>query len=96
MQFTVVFEPSGIRVSVEEDTLLLEAARSAGLPVASSCGANGVCSRCGLELLEGEELLAPESQRETEIKARNRIDPRLRLGCRTRVAANLRVTAPYW
>ena len=77
-------------------TSLLEAAREAGLPVASACGAEAVCARCGLEIVEGGALVEVETAREREIKARNRIDPKLRLACRVRVASDLSVTAPYW
>jgi ferredoxin len=96
VDFIVRFQPSGREVRVEAGLLLLEAARLVGLPVAASCGANGACSRCGLEILCGAEALAPESERERVLKQRNRIDSRLRLGCRTSVEGDLVVTAPYW
>jgi len=83
-------------VRVPAGTSLLEAARLAELPVASSCGADGVCGRCGLEVLSGAEALAQETEQEREIKRRNRIDVRLRLACRVAVCRDLTVTAPYW
>ncbi len=95
MEFCIRFEPSQRTVRVPAGTSLLEAARDAGLPLASSCRAGGICARCGLEILAGSVLDA-ESEREREIKSRNRIDPRLRLACRTRVRGDLTVTAPYW
>jgi ferredoxin len=94
MDFLIRFEPSHRSVRVAAGSTLLDAARVAGLPVASSCGADGICGRCGLEILEG--VGATESEREREIKQRNRIDPKLRLSCRVDVAADLTVTAPYW
>jgi len=96
MQFEVRFEPSGRRIEVAAGTTALEAARQAGLPVASSCGADGVCGRCGLEVLSSGEALPPESERELDIKQRNRVEPRLRLSCRLRVEADLTLTATYW
>ena len=77
-------------------TNLLEAARRAELPVASACGADGICARCGLEILEGADALPPESERERSVKRRNRIDAHLRLSCYIDVAGDLTVTAPYW
>lgn len=77
-------------------TTLLEAARRAELPVASSCGADGVCARCGLEILEGRSSIESESESERNIKERNRIDPKLRLACRVTISCDLTVTAPYW
>ena len=90
------FEPSQRCVRVPAGTSLLEAARLAELPVASSCGADGVCARCGLEILVGADSLSSETEREREIKHRNRIAPHLRLSCKITVAADMTVTAPNW
>jgi adenylate cyclase len=92
----VRFAPSGLVAHVSAGTSLLEAARNVGLPVASACGADGVCARCGMRILDGASSLAAETPREVEIKERNRIDAELRLACRVRVSAPLRVTATYW
>ncbi|MGH0035993.1 MAG: 2Fe-2S iron-sulfur cluster-binding protein [Myxococcota bacterium] len=96
VEHEVRFEPSGREIRVPAGTSLLEAARAAGLPVASACGADGICGRCGLAILAGGERLAPESEAEARVKRANRIDPELRLACRIDLASNLVVTAPYW
>jgi ferredoxin len=88
------FEPSGASITVPAGTTLLEAARQAGLPVASACGADGICARCGLEILEGS-VAAPSEQEQT-LKERNRIHREMRLACRIRLCGDLTVTAPYW
>jgi len=93
---TVRFEPSGVEIDVAAGTTLLEAARRAGLPVASACDRQFTCGRCGMFLLSGDERVTAESKREAEIKRRNRVDPELRLSCVIRVSADLTVTAPYW
>jgi ferredoxin len=84
------------RVAVSPGTTLLDAARSAGLPVARGCGGGGLCGRCGLRILAGAERVAPEAAAETRAKERNRIDAELRLACQVRVAGPLEVTAAYW
>jgi ferredoxin len=96
VDFLIRFEPSRKSVRVPAGTSLLEAARRAGLPIASSCGADGVCGRCGLAILSGPTSTGVESERDREIKRRNRIDADLRLACRIAVSADLTVTAPYW
>jgi len=93
---TVRFEPSGIEITVATGSTLLEAARSASLPVASACDQQFTCGRCGMNILSGDQAVAAESKREAEIKRRNRIDPELRLSCVVRVRADMTVTAPYW
>lgn len=92
----ILFRPGDLRTRVENGTTLLEAARSVGLPVASACGADGICGRCGMQILAGSETLPPENESERSIKRRNRIDPTLRLSCRVRVESDLTVTATYW
>ena len=74
----VRFEPSGESVRVPHGTSLLEAARRAGLPVASACDRHAACGRCGLRVLAGAPRVERESARETELKVRNRVDAELR------------------
>ncbi|MCZ6463323.1 MAG: 2Fe-2S iron-sulfur cluster-binding protein [Proteobacteria bacterium] len=96
MEFEIRFLPSDRRVRVARGTTLLDAAQRAGLPVASACGADGVCGRCGLEILEGAASLSPASDWEERVKRDNRVAPALRLACRIPCTADLTVTAPYW
>lgn len=79
-----------------EGTTLLDAARRAELPVASGCGAEGICGRCGMFVLAGADSLSAESERDRSAKRRNRIDPELRLACRTKAWGDVVVTARYW
>ncbi|MFP6655583.1 MAG: 2Fe-2S iron-sulfur cluster-binding protein [Myxococcota bacterium] len=97
MPCEIRFLPSNRTIEFSAQTMtLLEATRAVDLPIASACGENGACARCGLDILEGQENLEPESERERNIKQRNRIDPHLRLACRVRPTGNLTVRAPYW
>jgi len=94
MTIRIRFEPSRRAVSVAPDTTLFDAVVAADLPIASSCGADGMCGKCGLRLLSGN--LPPPSEREVRVGTANRIDPGLRLSCMVRVAEDLVVTADYW
>ncbi|HIF94545.1 MAG TPA: (2Fe-2S)-binding protein [Myxococcales bacterium] len=97
MQCEIRFLPSDRTLEISSGEMtLLEATRAVDLPIASACGENGACARCGLEILEGLENLADETERERVIKERNRIDPELRLACRVRPRGHLTVRAPYW
>jgi len=97
MKCEIRFLPSGrtLEISANEMTLL-EATRAVDLPIASACGENGACARCGLKIILGAENLPAETDRERIIKERNRIDPNLRLACRVRPTGDLTVRAPYW
>jgi adenylate cyclase len=93
---SVRFRPSGGEVHVDVGTTLHAAVLRAGLPIASACGADGLCARCGLDVIAGSERLSPELPDEQRAKQRNRIEPHLRLACQTRVEGDVEVTAAYW
>jgi len=93
---SVRFRPSRAEVHVEAGTTLHAAVLRAGLPIASACGADGLCARCGLEVIVGRECLSPETADEQRAKQRNRIEPALRLACQARVEGDVEVTAAYW
>jgi len=91
------FLPSGRSIEIASGEMtLLDATVAVGLPIASACGSEGACARCGLEIVAGAEGLTPESERERRIKQRNRIDPGHRLACRVRPESDLTVRASYW
>lgn len=97
MACRLLFLPSERELEIESGEMtLLEATRAVGLPIASACGQNGACARCGLEILEGASAIDAPSEREERIKERNRIDPKLRLACRVRPRGDMTVRAAYW
>ncbi len=77
-------------------TTLLEAARRAKLPVASACGAAGLCGRCGMRILSAAVSLAAEGDDEARVKRANRVDSSERLACRIAPTDDIEVTARYW
>ena len=82
---------------MQPGTTLLEAVRRAGLPLASACGAERICGRCGLRVLAGAEALSPETREEVRAKQQNRIGETLRLACCAAVESGpVEVTTGYW
>ncbi|MBI2954006.1 MAG: DUF4445 domain-containing protein [Chloroflexi bacterium] len=53
-QCIIVFKPSGKIIEVEQGTLLLDAARRAGVEVITPCGGFGRCGRCKVQVEMGE------------------------------------------
>ena len=49
----VIFQPSGSRGQVEDGTTLLDAARSLGVEIESTCGGAMRCSKCRVRIEEG-------------------------------------------
>ncbi len=50
----IIFQPSGRRVSVTAGTVLLDAARAAGIDSDSPCGGKGTCGKCIVRIAMGE------------------------------------------
>jgi uncharacterized 2Fe-2S/4Fe-4S cluster protein (DUF4445 family) len=48
------FEPSGLKTEVPAGTILLEAARKAGIYLSSICGGDGYCGKCKVIIDEGQ------------------------------------------
>jgi len=102
MRHTVSFlrrvggEAETLAVRVADGTSLLDAARAAGLPIASACSGVALCARCGLSVLAGASALDPERDDERQQKLRNRVPPEQRLACRAAVRGDVTATATYW
>ena len=83
-------------IELPAGTTLLEAVQQAGLPIARACGGDGLCARCGVEVLAGAETLEAESEKEARAKRRNRVAAELRLACQVRLRGAVEITASYW
>lgn len=81
---------------MEPGTLLLDAARRAGLPVAQSCGGVAVCSWCKMQVLEGADGLSPVEPPEERLMRRQSFKPNERASCQAEVHGDVTVTTTYW
>jgi uncharacterized 2Fe-2S/4Fe-4S cluster protein (DUF4445 family) len=88
----VDFEPVGKRVEVPLRATLLDAARAAGIELASVCGGHGHCGRCRLSVLGGEAGQPTEADRGFLSAAE--LDSGQRLACQTSVAGDMKVHVP--
>ncbi len=88
-KYTVRFEPSGLKTEVAGGTVLLDAARQAGIYLSSICGGDGYCGKCKVIIDQGQfqarptSLLTPEETRENMV-----------LACQTRILSDMVVTVP--
>ena len=83
----VVFEPSGLRISVDEYTTFLEAIRMVGLHLPSDCGGAGTCGKCSLVLQPAPK---PTPVDERHISS-DKLAQGVRLACQHRVMSETRV-----
>jgi uncharacterized 2Fe-2S/4Fe-4S cluster protein (DUF4445 family) len=88
-KYTIRFEPSGLKTEVAGGTILLDAARQAGIYLSSICGGDGYCGKCKVVVDEGQfqarpsPLLTPDETRENMV-----------LACQTRILSDMIVTVP--
>ena len=89
---TIDFEPVGKRIAVAPTTTLLDAARAAGVGVASICGGEGQCGRCRVVVMTGQTS-APTAADRLNLSERELADGQ-RLACQTRVLGDVKVYVP--
>ncbi len=92
----VRFHPSRKSIEIASGKTLYEAAREAGLPVASSCDAEFTCGKCNMEILEGAENVSPQDEAERHLLQRQGRPVTDRVSCRTKVFGDCKVTTSYW
>lgn len=68
----------------------------AGLPVASSCGGEGVCGKCKIRVVTGAQNLLPPNEVELYLREMHDIPLDSRVSCQTEVVDDIEVDAGYW
>ena len=100
----VVFMPSGRKVTVPAGTTVLDAARSGGIDLDSTCGGRGLCGRCQVTPSFGDfakwnitstaDALNPWTQSEDDYRGRRAIASGNRLGCQAIVRSGVVIDVP--
>lgn len=79
-------------IEVVEGKNLMDALLESGLPVASSCHGQGICSKCAVTMNpEGNH-----TQLELQTLDKNKISITKRLSCQVFVTNNISVETSYW
>jgi len=84
----VSFSPIGNTAEAKLNETIMDVARRAGVPLGNSCGGIGICNRCRVKIVEGEENLTPRTRFER--------DSDQRLACQAVVLGDCIVTTSYW
>lgn len=92
MDAEVVFWPSGKSIRVRRGTSVLDAARRAGVSIATRCGGKAACFMCKVTVRPGSEL-QPIGDAERR-KLAGLEEKGIRLSCQTRVAGKVEVELP--
>lgn len=83
-------------IAVEPGANLMKSLRENGRPVASSCGGQGICTKCLLSVIKGNEFLSKPNQNEIDLKDIQQFPKGMRMSCQVRVEGDVTVDAPYW
>lgn len=103
-QHRVVFAPVGLTARVEEGTTILDAARSVGADLDSTCGGRGLCGRCQVvpstgsfpkwQITSDADAVSAWTSTEDEYTGRRPIADGQRLGCAAQVCGDVVVEIP--
>jgi ferredoxin, 2Fe-2S len=83
-------------IEVHAGANLMQALLNSGLPVASSCHGDGVCSKCRIKIISGMQNLSTPNDTELILKEQNNIGKEFRISCQTEVLDDVTVDAGYW
>jgi 2Fe-2S ferredoxin len=83
-------------LQVPDGSILMECLVDAGIPVATSCGGSGVCTKCCIQILAGAENLSAPNDLEEFLREVNNFAADMRVSCQTTVHGDITVDASYW
>ena len=89
----LILPQKNLTIDVESGANLMNALLAVGIPVASSCHGDGVCSMCRMKI-KGQ--VNPPENYEVESLVRNKCEPDERLSCQIVVLNDLEVRTKYW
>jgi len=90
--FTIDFEPVGLRRKCQKNESLLACARRLGVGISSICGGKGTCHSCKVQVISGN--VSKPTPKELETFSRREIKEGWRLACQTYPASNCKIAVP--
>ena len=75
---------------------LMQSLLAAGVPVASSCNGDGVCSKCRVKIIEGQKNISAINDTELILIDQNSLGKEFRISCQVEVLGDVTVDASYW
>ena len=78
------------------EEILIKVLLRSGVPVASSCGGEGVCAKCRVKVISGKENLSAADESEKRIISKTFGEGDDRLSCQARVTGDITIDTGYW
>lgn len=88
-KFRVEFRPFGVQISVPQGTCLLDACRTARVPLNAACGGKGTCGNCVVKVIEGATTIKPSVFLPENLRKQGFV-----LSCQTLIESDLIVQLP--
>ncbi len=66
------------------------------IPIGASCGGDGVCDRCRVQVVEGMKNLSRINRIEARLKRDHGFEPDERVSCQTVIHGDIVITTGYW
>ncbi|MCR2803024.1 2Fe-2S iron-sulfur cluster-binding protein [Paenibacillus soyae] len=92
MDAEVTFYPSGKSARVRRGTTVLDAARRAGVTIATRCGGKAACYMCKVTVRPSSQLLPIGDEERRKLAGLD--EKNIRLACQTRVSGKTEVELP--
>lgn len=86
----------GIYFNCASGSNLMKEVLASGHPVASSCGGDGVCGKCRLQVISGMDSLSKPTELERHLQEKYGLKKNERISCQTQVLGEVVIDASYW
>lgn len=94
--FKIKFVKNQPEIAAEPSKTLMQNLLDAGLPVASSCGGDGVCAKCRIGVIEGSSNLSHPNSTEVLLRDRHLLKKDERVSCQVQILGDVTIDTPYW
>ncbi len=92
----ISFAKPRAEIEVAVGANLMEALLKGNVPVASSCGGEGVCTKCLIKIIDGKDNLSSPNETEKDLREIHDIARNERVSCQTQVLGDIKVDTTYW
>jgi len=92
----VTIQKTGKIIEVAPGANLMSTLLDASLPVASSCGGDGVCRKCRVQVLQGKEHLSEPTPTEEFLWECGEYEKNERMSCQAQIVGDITVSTTYW
>jgi 2Fe-2S ferredoxin len=93
---TISFKKPRPSIVVETGSVLMDVLNQNGVPVASSCGGEGVCIKCVITVVDGLENLSRPNELEKDLRDIHDLPRNQRISCQTEILGDIVIDTPYW